>query len=100
MFYIITTILTIIIVIALGMFKKYATLHPKKYLITVSAIGLVVSLILGLLIGTAYSHGIDISWWVFSVLFFIMIIIPCLILVGLAQLKLKIKKHKNHKKKI
>lgn len=100
MFYIITIILTIISTVLLGVFKKYVVVQPKKYIVIVLIIGLVVSMALGFLLGTAYSHGLDIPWWIFSILFFIMIIIPSLILVGLAQLKLKVKKHKNHKKEI
>lgn len=95
MFYIIIIILTIISALTLGIFRKNAVTQPKKYIVVVSAIGLVVSLIMGLYIGTAYTHGFDIPWWFFSILFFIMILVPCLILVALAQLKLKVKKRRD-----
>ncbi len=63
-------------------------LNLKMNILKICVISLVVSITLGLLVGTSYSHGFDIPWWIFSILFFVMIAVPCLIILGLVHYRL------------
>ncbi|MCL5244490.1 hypothetical protein M4I21_01640 [Cellulophaga sp. 20_2_10] len=54
----------------------------------VSSIAVIVSLAIGLLLGTAYNHSVDIPWWIFSILSFIIIVLPSIVVLGILRIRL------------
>jgi len=88
MIFLILTFFTIIFTIVLGIRKKYASVQPKKYFLLIFITSILISLISGIVEGTTYSHGIDIPWWIFSVVSFIIILMTAIILIGLMKIKL------------
>ena len=67
-------IITIIFTIFFGVYKKYALFKTKKYFRFIFLTNIILSFISGILNGTFYSHGFDIPWWIFSFVFFLIIL--------------------------
>ncbi|WP_344927445.1 acetyltransferase [Aquimarina addita] len=75
MIFLFLVVITWVIVIFSGLYKKNALLHTKKYIQYTWIIGCFISIISGATEGTLYSHGLDIPWWIFSIVHLIIIII-------------------------
>ena len=84
--------LSFIITIIYGIHSCYGKQEPKKYIQRCIISGIILIPVVGLSEGTFYSHGIDIHWFVFGVVNFIVIFITSLILVGMVKLHDKITK--------
>ena len=88
MIFLVITLIGMILTIILGLRKKYALKQPKRYFKLMALIALILSLISGIVEGTSYSHGVDIAWWIYSVLSFIIIMLTTIILRSIIRLKL------------
>ena len=88
MIFIFFIIITLTYTIAIGIYKKFALIKPKKYIKLISIITIIISLIYGISEGTFYSHGFDVPWWIFSIAFFIIILTTAIILAILMRIKL------------
>jgi len=81
------TLLAFTYTIILGLRKKNASRQPKKYLRSILIIAILVSIISGISEGTMYSHGIDIPWWVFSLVTFVITLSTAMLLIVLIKIK-------------
>jgi len=74
MIYLGVIVLSIFVVLVVGIKNRTTALTPKKYFKYICIIGFIFSLLVGLAQGNFYSHGFDISWWLFSVVNFTLIL--------------------------
>ena len=96
MIYVLITVITLICALILGIRKNYASVSPKKYILAVCGSAVVTSIVAGLIIGTAYSHGLDFTWWMFSILSFLIVVLPAFVLMGILHFRmLLLKKYKS-----
>ncbi len=86
------TLLTSLYTIVRGVYKEYAYFNTKSFLQHICLIAFLTGLCSGFLTGTAYSHGIDFPWYLFSLISFLVIMIVAIVLVGLIKLLYFIKK--------
>lgn len=75
-------------VLVLGLYKNLAMTTPRKYLHIALVLAVVLGIIVGLLGGTVVTHAFDIYWWLFSIIYFILLVIPALLLAGLMRVLL------------
>ncbi|WP_108868918.1 hypothetical protein [Aquimarina aquimarini] len=77
--------ITFFYTIILGVYNRYAFIHSKKYIRFICISVALLSLVAGISQGTLYSHGLDIPWWVFSAINFVIGMVAALIIVGLMK---------------
>ncbi|TCI91877.1 acetyltransferase [Tenacibaculum sp. M341] len=92
MIYSLINLLAIVGAIILGLRKNGAFINPQKYFQQMSTVAFITGTISGVVQGTAYSHGFDFYWWMFSILSFIIIMIISIIVIGIGYIKRSIKR--------
>ncbi len=92
MIYSLINLLAIVGAIILGLRKNGAFINPQKYFQQMSAIAFITGIISGVVQGTAYSHGFDFYWWMFSILSFIIIMIVSIVVICVGYIKRSIKR--------
>ncbi len=71
--------------IILGIYNRYAFINSKKYIRFTCISVALLSLVAGISQGTLYSHGLDIPWWIFSVINFVINIVTAFVMVGVMK---------------
>ena len=95
MIFFIISVASIIFTIVLGIQKNYAYVKTKEYFNYIIIFAIVIGLLSGLIEGTWYSHGLDIPWWVFSILNFLLLLITAVVIIGLTHILFRKTKNTN-----